>query len=131
MPLGDEREIEPTESREPVSEAEARILLAEADGRAAARAIEAIAGEGLEVRHAHSLGLAGEIFTEWSPSIVVISQSVLAEGPAAWLAEIRVPVILLAGDNAVQRETLGPRFVRLEANAEPSEVLEAIRALAD
>ncbi len=131
MPLGVEAEIEPVDPHHLEPGSESRVLLVEADGKAAARQIEAFAGAGVDIRHAPSLTVAGELLGEWSPAVVVVSPSVLAEAPAARLAEIQIPVILLADAGAVQPETLGPRVVRLEANSEPAEILEAIRELAD
>ena len=129
IPLGDEEEIERIEGRGPDSPTQSRVLLVEPDGKAAAHLIEACAGAGLDLRHAPSISVAGELVDEWSPSVVVISESVLEEAAAAWPTEIQGPVILLADADSVQPDSLGPRVVRLEASSKPAEIIEAIRAL--
>jgi hypothetical protein len=129
MPLGDPAEIESVEGGALKPRSDGRALLVDSDGKAAAPVIESFAGEGLDVRHAPSIAVARELLDEWSPSIVVISEGVLAETAGNWLAEIQIPVILIADADSVQPEFLGPRVVRLAPNSKPTEILEAIRAL--
>ena len=53
--------IEAIEGRAPAPTIDARVLVVEADGRVAARLIEALAGAGLEVRHAPTADAAADI----------------------------------------------------------------------
>ena len=53
--------IEPIEGRTQAPSADTRVLLVEADGRAAARLVEALAGAGLELRHAPTADVAADL----------------------------------------------------------------------
>jgi PAS domain S-box-containing protein len=89
-----------------------RVLLVDDDGREAARLLEALAVDGLEVRHATTLEAARQVAAEWSPTALV-TVTELPDGSAQPLAaQLGVPTVMLADDP----DTVSPM-------APPAEVL--------
>ncbi len=70
-----------------------RVILVEADPRAAAGLLEELAEAGFEVRHARNADVADEIIASWSPAAVVVR----AEDPAAldWSVHLEAAVVLI------------------------------------
>jgi signal transduction histidine kinase/HAMP domain-containing protein len=128
LPLGEASGLETLEVRHADLVAEARILLVEQDGRAAARTVETLAGGGLEVRHAPSLADAELMREDWMPTIVVVAEDALPTSLGA-ISRLQVPVLLLGEAEGIDAENLGPRAVRLRSGVTPEAVLETIRDL--
>jgi hypothetical protein len=105
-------------------------LLVERDGRAAARKVEALAGAGLEVRHAPSFEVVANLTEGWVPTVVVVAEDAVstAEGE---LERLQLPVLLLGDAEDVAPQRLGPRVVRLRSAATPEAILDALRDLGE
>ena len=129
MPLGEAAMIEPIEGRAPVSRADARVLLVEADGRAAARLVEALVGVGLEVRHAPSTDVGADLAEDWMPKVVVVSGLRGSDAGGDRLRRLQLPVLLLGETGASDPTVWGPRAVRLAKADAPEAVAEALRDL--
>lgn len=129
MPLGDVAMIEPIEGRAPAPTADARVLLVEADGRAAARLVEALAGAGLEVRHAPTADVAADLAADWTPKVVVVSGFSGSDAAADRLRRLQLPVLLLGGTGASDLAVWGPRAVPLADGDDLEAVAEALRDL--
>ena len=128
LPLGEVAEVVALDEAGAGPAAEARILLVENDGRAAARIVEELASAGLEVRHAPTGEMAARLLKNWTPTVVVLTdRQVAAENPR-WLREAQVPVVVLA-DAEGKTATLDLRSVRVETTADPEAVLDALRDL--
>jgi PAS domain S-box-containing protein len=70
-----------------------RVVLVEADGKAAVRFLEAMAMAGFDVRHAPNAGLAEKIVASWLPSAVVVrSGDRLARD---WATRLETAVVLI------------------------------------
>ena len=70
-----------------------RVILVEADPKAAAGLLEELADQGFEVRHARNADVADEIIASWLPAAVVVR----AEDPAAldWSVHLEAAVVLV------------------------------------
>ncbi|HHQ48375.1 MAG TPA: ATP-binding protein, partial [Acidobacteria bacterium] len=75
-------------------EAGLRVLLVDPDGRRAAVRMEALAGEGIEPRHAPSVEEASELAGSWRPSVLVTASEALPDGEASGLPG-GVPVVVV------------------------------------
>ncbi len=128
FPLGDVSKIETLEGRG-ASESRAGVLLFEPDGRAAAHIIEGLADESLEVRHAPTIAVAGELLDRWAPSVVVVSGDPAEEGLAAWLRAYHVPVVVISESESTGTDSWGSGVVRIQSESSPAAVLEALRNL--
>jgi len=129
MPLGDAAMIEPIEGRAPAPTTDARVLLVEADGRAAARLIEALAGAGLEVRHAPSADVAADLAADWTPKVMVVSGSGALDDAAQRLKRLQLPVLLLGTIGGSDPAIWGPRAVRLADADDLGAVADALKDL--
>ena len=129
LPLGEIGRLEPVEGRRAAPAAVPRVLLVESDGRAASQIIEALAGAGLDVRHAPSVGVADDVVQGWPAQVVVVSGDPAPAGAGARLRELQLPVVVLsdAAENALG--TWGPRVVRLQSSTGPEAILGALRDL--
>jgi PAS domain S-box-containing protein len=128
LPLGEVSGLDTLESRPTGVVGEARILLVEKDGRSAARTVEALAGGGLEVRHAPTFDVAETIRQDWTPTVVVVA----GDAPSLTMRELdrlQVPVLLLGEAEGLESGRLGPRVVRLRSGATPETIFEALRDL--
>jgi signal transduction histidine kinase len=128
LPLGEVSGLDSLEGRPPEARGEARVLLVEKDGRAAARTVEALAGGGLDVRHAPSFADAEMMRLDWTPTVVVVAEDALSPALGE-LDRLQVPVLLLGEAEGFDADRLGPRLVRLRSGATPAAVLEALRDL--
>jgi len=129
MPLGDPAMIEPIEGRALAPSADARVLLVEADGRAAARLVETLAGAGLEVRHAPSAEVAADLAADWTPKVVVVSGFRESDAAADRLRRLQLPVLVLGETQASDLAVWGPRAVPLADGDDLEAVAEAIREI--
>ena len=129
MPLGDAAMIEPIEGRAPAPTTDARVLLVEADGRAAARLIEALAGAGLDVRHAPSADVAADLAADWTPKVIVVSGLRGSDAAANSLRRLQLPVLLLGDTGASDPGVWGPRAVPLADGEDLDAVADALRDL--
>jgi PAS domain S-box-containing protein len=128
LPLGEVSGLESFEGRAASFGGEARILLVEEDGRAAARTVEALAEGGLEIRHAPSFADAQLMSEDWNPTIVVVAEDAIPTSLGA-IKGLQVPVLLLGEADGFDVESVGPRVVRLRSPVTPEAVLETIRGL--
>jgi two-component sensor histidine kinase len=128
LPLGEVSGLDTLESPPVGVVGEARILLVEKDGRAAARTVEALAGGGFEVRHAPSLADTELMSEDWMPTIVVVAEDALPTSLSA-ISRLQVPVLLLGEAEWFESRRLGPRVVRLRSGATPTAIVEALRDL--
>ena len=126
LPLGEAAEVVALDEVGVATAAEARILLVERDGRAAARIVEVLAGAGLEVRHAPTGEMAARFLERWAPTVVVLADRQAASEDSRWLRELQVPVVVLAEGEEVP-PTPGRTSVRIESTADPEAVLDALR----
>ncbi len=108
LPLGERARLGGAAGPGDEAGAAARLLLVEPDGRAAARAIEALAGAGLELRHAPSLEAAAAIAENWRADAVALAGDAAPRGPGGSLRGLALPVI---------------------SSAEPAAILAALRDL--
>ena len=130
LPLADEGALEAVDGGGGASPGEVRVLLVEGDGRGAARKVEALAEGGIETRHAPSFALVADLTDEWAPTVVVVAgDSLSTEGGE--LDRIKVPVLLLGGDDDLGGRDFGPRVVRLRGEATPETILDALRDLGE
>jgi len=129
LPLGDAAMIEPIEGRDPVPTVDARVLVVEADGRAAARLIEALAEAGLEVRHAPSADVAADLALDWKPKVVVVSGHGASDAAAQRLRQLQLPVLLLGETGASNSSIWGPRAVSLADGDDLAAIADALRDL--
>ena len=106
-----------------------RVLLVENDGRAAARKVEALAGAGLEIRHAPSFSVVGNLTESWTPTGGVAADAVSTKGRE--LERLQLPVLLLGDAEGDGLERLGPRVVRLREEATPDAILDALADLGE
>jgi len=130
LPLADSASLESLEGRTGGTTAAARVLLVEHDGRAASRTIEALAGAGFDVRHLSSLAALADVTTDWAPTVVVLAEDA-ASTAFRELGRVQAPVLLLGDVEGTDLEALGPRVVRLRAEATPEAILDALRNLAE
>lgn len=128
LPLADVSRLETLEGPPAGAGSEARVLLVERDGRAAARKVEALAGAGFEVRHLPTLAESADLAKQWTPTVVIVADDVVPVGSGE-LDRLKAPVLLL-GD-ADTTPTLGSRVVRLRAEATPEAILDALRDLGE
>jgi hypothetical protein len=128
LPLADAARLESLEGPAAGAGGEARVLLVEQDGRAAARTVEALAGAGFEVRHLPTVSEIADLTQDWTPTVVVVASDA---GSAAGgeLERLKVPVLLLGV--TAEAGALGPRVVRLRAEASPEAILDALRDLGE
>jgi signal transduction histidine kinase len=130
LPLGEAARLESLEGRVAGAGAEVRVLLVEKDGRAAARTVEALAGAGFEVRHVASVSDIADLTKDWTPTMVVAA-GVAASTVGGELERMKLPVLLLGDADDVGPRPLGPRVVRLRAEATPETILDALRDLGE
>ncbi len=128
LPLGEAGRLEPLEGRATSPETAVRVLLVQRDGRMAARTIETLAGAGLEVRHASSTADLEPLIEEWRPTVLVAAEDAASVGGTEF-NRLQVPVLLVGGAGEDDAESLGPRVVRLRADATPEAILDALRDL--
>jgi len=128
LPLGEASDLEPLGGRATVTEGDVRVVLVEANGRAAARTVEALAGGGLEVRHVSSVADIAHLTKEWAPTVVVVAEDVAAT-VGNELDRMKLPVLLLGDAGGVDPHRFGPRVVRLRGAATPEAVVDALRDL--
>ncbi len=76
LPLAGDWEPETVEGAEDV-ESGLRVLLVDPNGRRAAGRMEALAGEGFELRHASGLAEASAVAAGWRPSVLIVAAEVL------------------------------------------------------
>ncbi len=129
LPLGEIARLEPLESRRAAPAELPRVLLVETDGRAASKIIEALAGAGLDVRHAPSVDVADEVVQDWPAEVVVVSGGAGPAGGGARLRELQLPVVVLNDAEQDLIGTWGPRVVRLQSSTGPDAILGALRDL--
>lgn len=129
LPLGKKTSLEPLEGRVAGAGTAVRVLLVESDGRAAARTVEALAGGGLEVRHAPSFSEVADLTQGWAPTVVVVAEDAFSIAGGE-LERLQVPVLLLGGKEDVGPQHLGPRVVRL-TEPTPEAILDALRHLGE
>jgi signal transduction histidine kinase/HAMP domain-containing protein len=128
LPLADVARLESLDGRAVGAGVEARVLLVEQNGRAAAGKVEALAGAGFEIRHVPSVSDVADLAKEWAPTVVVVADDAASAGGNE-LDRIKLPVLLLgSGDDTW---ALGPRVVRLRAEATPEAILDALRDLGE
>ena len=130
LPLGEASRLEPLDGRVAGAGDAARVLLVENDGRAAARKVEALAGGGLEVRHAPSFSEVDNLTRGWVPTVVVVGEDVFSTERGE-LERLQLPVLLLGDAEDVPPQRLGPRIVRLRSAATPEAILDALRDLGE
>jgi signal transduction histidine kinase/HAMP domain-containing protein len=128
LPLADATQLESLEGPAAGAGAEACVLLVEADGRAAARTVEALAAAGFEVRHLPKLAEIADLVKDWTPTVVVVADDA-GSARSGELDRLKVPVLLF-GD-AEDARALGPRVVRLRTAATPDAILDALSSLGD
>ncbi len=129
LPLGETARLESVDGRRAAPVAVPRVLLVEADGRAATRIVEALADAGLEIRHAPTVGLADQIIESWPAQVVVISGRPEVGGAGGRLRALRLPVVVLTDTDGDAVGTWGPRVVRLQSSTGPEAILAALRDL--
>ncbi len=129
VPLGEVSAIEPVDRLAPVSAADARVLLVEADGRSATRLVENLAGAGFEVRHAPSFEIAADVLAQWMPKVAVVSGAPGSDAAAERLRRLKLPVLLLGEVESEGDGGWGPLAVRLELGATPKAIIDALRDL--
>jgi len=128
FPLASESDLEPLEEEEQPATV-VRVILVDDDGKEAARLIEAFAAAGLDVRHATSVGAARQTVSEWSPSAVVSLLELPDAAAAGWLAELRLPSVLLVGEGAAPPDALPPEAVAIDRGAAAEAILAALQRL--
>jgi two-component sensor histidine kinase len=128
LPLGEVSSLDTLEGRPAGIGGEARVLLVERDGKAAAHTVEVLAGGGLEVRHAPTFDVAEAIRQEWSPTVVVVVGDALSLTTRA-LDRWQVPVLLVGEADGLESGRLGPRVARLRSGATPEAIIDALRGL--
>ena len=129
IPLGDVGALEPVDLGAPVSTADARVLLVEADGRSAARMVEDLAGAGFEVRHAPSFEIAADLLEEWTPKAIVVSGARGTDAAVGRLRRLQLPVLLLGESESRGDGGWGPRVERLRSDESPEAVIKTLRDL--
>ncbi len=129
IPLGDVAALEPVDAGAPVSAADTRVLLVEADGRSAVRLVEDLAGAGLEVRHAPSFEIAAVLLEQWTPKAVVVSGPWGSDAAPGQFRRLRLPVLLLGESESGLDGDWGPRAARLKSDESLEAVIEALRDL--
>jgi len=130
LPLGEASRLEPLDGRVAGEGDAARVLLVENNGRAAARTVEALAGGGLEVRHAPSFSDVANLTRGWVPTVVVVAEDVFSTERGE-LERLQLPVLLLGEREGATQQPLGPRVVRLRSAATPEAILDALRDLGE
>ena len=130
LPLGDAAGLEPLEGRLTSAGTSVRVLLVERDGRAAARKVEALAGAGLEIRHAPSFSDVTDLTRGWSPTVMLVAGDV-ASSAGDELERLQLPVLLLGDAEEFSPQHLGPRVVRVRTEATPEAILDAVRDLGE
>ncbi|HPA82878.1 MAG TPA: ATP-binding protein [Thermoanaerobaculales bacterium] len=130
LPLGRESDVEPL----PAASHEAggmppaaRVMLVDDDGREATRIVEALAGAGLEIRHATSLAAAAALVGQWAPAAAVAVAELPDGAVAPWLQRWELPAVVLSsgrGDLA-----LPPTTLVVERGVAPEAVLAALQRL--
>ena len=128
--MADAAGLEPLEGRPSGVGAAIRVLLVERDGRAAARKVESLAEAGLEVRHTPSLSHIADLTQEWVPTVMLVAEDAVST-TGSELKRLQLPVLLLGDAENVDPERLGPRVVRLRAEATPEAILDALRDLGE
>jgi hypothetical protein len=130
LPLADVGKLEVLDGRSGGTDAVVRVLLVEKNGRSAAGTVEALAGSGLDIRHAPSFETARDLLDEWAPTVVVVAGDV-ASTLGHQIDRFKVPVLLLAEAGGGGDGQLGSRVVRLGAAASPEVILDALRDLGE
>jgi len=100
LPPGDIGELEALDDdAEALAEpAERRVIVVEADSRAAVDLLEELAGAGFEVRHARNAAVAGRIVDAWAPAAVVVSGHDRAA--LEWAAGLETVVVTIGDPGA-------------------------------
>ncbi len=95
LPPGDIGELESLNERGGGSRGAepGRVVLVEADGRRAARFLEAVAIAGFDVRHAPDAAAAKAIVSSWSPSVVVVRSDDLVA--RQWASRFGISAVVL------------------------------------
>ena len=126
LPLAEAAGLEPLEGRPAGAGVAIRALLVEKDGRAAARKVEALAAAGLEIRHAPSFSNIADLTQGWLPTVMLVAEDAVST-KGGELDRLQLPVLLLGGAEDFGTQRLGPRVVRLRAEATPEAILDALR----
>jgi signal transduction histidine kinase len=129
IPLGEVAALEPIDASPPVSAADARVLLVEADGRSASRMVENLAGAGFEVRHAPSFEIAADLLERWTPKVVVVSGAWGSDAAVDRFRGLQLPVLLLGESESGGDGGWGARAARLRSDESPEAVIETLRDL--
>ena len=129
LPLGDAHALEAVKTREADRASARRVLLVESDGRVAVAMVEALAGAGLEVRHAPSLKVADDLVAEWQPTVVVLAKYSKDDPGGARLRQGQCPVLVLAELGEGVTDRWGPRAVQLPVASSPDAIVEALHKL--
>jgi PAS domain S-box-containing protein len=125
LPLADGRPLESLETVPQPVRAGSKVLVVAADGRVAARIIEAVAAAGAEARHAPTLADAAEMTEGWSPqAAVVIGHRIIGSPPEALL---RLPALLVVGSHDPDPGVWGPQAVGLPQDVDPEALVEVLR----
>jgi PAS domain S-box-containing protein len=130
LPLAEAAGLESLEGRAAGADAVVRVLLLEKDGRAAARTVEMLAGAGFEIRHVPSVSDIADLTANWTPTVVVVADDAASTIGNA-LNRMKLPVLLLGDAEDEGLQALGPRVVRLRAEATPEAILDALRDLGE
>ncbi len=130
LPLAEAAGLEPLQSRPPGAGSAIRVLLVERDGRSAARKIEALAEAGLEIRHLPSFSNVADLTRGWLPTVLLVAGDAVSS-TGSELDRLQLPVLLLVDGEDIGPERLGPRVVRLRAEATPEAILDALRDLGE
>jgi signal transduction histidine kinase len=128
LPLAEAAGMEAVEGH--VTGAGVRVLLVESDGRAAVRTVEALAGAGLEVRHAPSARDAADLVQGWNPTVVVMAADAVAAAGGE-LDRLQLPVVLIGEVGDDRLPAFGPRVVRLHGEATSEAILDALADLGE
>ena len=129
LPLGEVSALEAEAVKGADRESTPRVLLVESDGRMAATMVEALAGAGLEVRHAPSLGVADDLVARWQPTVVVLANYADDDTGGGRLQQSQCPVLVLADDGEDIHDRWGPQALQMPPASTPDEIIGALRKL--
>ena len=119
LPPGDPAKLEPLDDPGSRFERErARVLVVEADGRAASQLIEIVAGAGYDVRHAPDAAVADRLLTDWSPGAVLVRAD--RSAARSWAAGTGLPVVVTDGQPTGSAEVLLERLAAAVPGGRPA-----------
>lgn len=129
LPLGEVSALETEAVKAADPESAPRVLLVESDGRMAATMVEALAGAGLDVRHAPSLGMADDLLARWRPAVVVVARFSQDDTGGGRLQHSQCPVVVLADGVENIQDRWGPLALQMPSASSPGELIDALLEL--